>query len=170
MNQNEQSEQPNKKETPKAREIQRRKKIFLKALKANGGVVSKALAESGLKRTVAYIHFRDDPEFAEEWVDALESGIDELYEEAKRRAVHGVEEPVLQGGRIVGTTKRFSDKLLIYLLKQGDYQKRWRSRLVQTGNLAMQSIVIAAEEAGLNEKQISIIQKTMLKQFGKVRI
>lgn len=40
-----------------------------------------------------------------------------LEQEAYRRAVEGVEEPVYQGGELVGTVRRYSDKLLEFLLR-----------------------------------------------------
>lgn len=170
MNQNEQNELAIKKETPKAREIRRRKEIFLEVLRTNGGSVSDAFEKSGLKRTAAYTHYRNDPQFAEDWRDALESGLDALYEEARRRAVDGIEEPVCNGGRVVSTAKRYSDTLLIFLLKQGEYQRRWKYRLMQAGELAIQSVNLAAADANLTEQQIAIIHDKMLQQFENVKM
>ena len=40
-----------------------------------------------------------------------------LEDEARRRAVDGVDEPVFQQGKQVGTIRKHSDTLLIFLLK-----------------------------------------------------
>ena len=61
--------------------------------------VSASAAASGVDRTTAYTHRRDDPEFAAEWAEALESATDDLEAEARRRAMDS------------------SDTLMIFLLK-----------------------------------------------------
>lgn len=40
-----------------------------------------------------------------------------LEDEARRRAVDGVDEPVFQGGELVGHVRRYSDRLLEFLLR-----------------------------------------------------
>ena len=42
---------------------------------------------------------------------------DNLEAEAYRRAVEGVERPVYQGGRLVGTVREYSDSLLTIMLR-----------------------------------------------------
>ncbi len=49
--------------------------------------------------------------------EALEEGYDLLEEEARRRAVDGVEEPVFYRGTVVGHVQKFSDNLLVQLLR-----------------------------------------------------
>ncbi|HEX2275207.1 MAG TPA: hypothetical protein VHG90_15170, partial [Acidimicrobiales bacterium] len=39
--------------------------------------------------------------------------------EARRRALHGVEEDVYHDGRVVGTRRVYSDALLMFLLSRG---------------------------------------------------
>jgi hypothetical protein len=58
-----------------------------------------------------------DEAFARAWEDALEQGTDSLEDEARRRALQGVEKPVFREGRQVGTVTEYSDTLLIFLLK-----------------------------------------------------
>ena len=50
-------------------------------------------------------------------------GGDVLEDEAVRRAKEGVEEPVYQGGKLVGHVQKYSDTLLIFLLKGAKPQK-----------------------------------------------
>lgn len=100
--------------------------VFLKAL-AETGNVSAAARKAAIHRDTAYAARPDplaevaDPEaiaFGKAWDAAIEVAIDALEEEARRRAVEGTLEPVgwyrgVQGG----TVRRYSDTLLIVLLK-----------------------------------------------------
>ena len=58
-----------------------------------------------------------DPEFDEAVQEALQSGYDMLEEEARRRAVDGVTEPVFFRGEQVGEIRKYSDTLLKFLLR-----------------------------------------------------
>ena len=60
---------------------------------------------------------REDDGFAAAWAEAEAAGTEVLEQEAKRRAVEGWEEPVYQGGVLVGFVRKHSDTLLIFLLK-----------------------------------------------------
>lgn len=89
---------------------------FLTLLRDTGNVTHSA-RQVGVTRMTAYHHRDRDAEFAQLWDDALHEAVDGLEHEAHRRAVQGVEEPVFQGGRQVGTIRRYSDTLLLSLLK-----------------------------------------------------
>ena len=54
---------------------------------------------------------------------AREEAADTLEAEARRRAIEGVEEPVFHKGERVGTVRKHSDLLLIFLLKGARPQK-----------------------------------------------
>nr|WP_263413504.1 DUF1804 family protein [Terriglobus aquaticus] len=72
---------------------------------------------SGVPRATAY-QWRDaDADFAEDWRKARAMGLEVLEDEALRRAYTGVDRPVYQGGKQVGSTREYSDTLLIFLLK-----------------------------------------------------
>jgi hypothetical protein len=58
--------------------------------------------------------------------------IDQLEEEARRRAVDGVLKPVFQRGRQVGRIREYSDVLLVTLLK-GKRPDTYRERFEHTG-------------------------------------
>jgi len=67
---------------------------------------------------------KKDPEFDEKVKDAIEQGYDMMEEEARRRAVDGVIEPVFyKGEQVVDSEgkptgiRKYSDQLLITLLK-----------------------------------------------------
>jgi hypothetical protein len=100
-----------------------RQEQFLKALAETGSVATSA-ALAGTSRTRVYELRKADQEFAGAWEDAEEIATDRLEEEARRRAVKGVEEPLVSAGKLVRdengqpiTVTRYSDSLLLALLK-----------------------------------------------------
>jgi len=58
-----------------------------------------------------------DPQFDKAVKNAIEEGYDMLEEEARRRAVDGVDRPVFFQGVECGKVREYSDQLLITLLK-----------------------------------------------------
>jgi hypothetical protein len=89
---------------------------FLETLRGCGNIRESAAA-AGVHRATAYRARDADAEFAEAWDDALDEAADVLEMEARRRAIDGVEEPVYFRGREVGKVRRYSDTLLMFLLK-----------------------------------------------------
>lgn len=89
---------------------------FLAAL-AEAPNVAAACQAAGVGRSTAYDHRRGSPEFAAAWEAALDAGTDALVGECYRRARHGAERPVYQGGEKVGSVTEYSDTLAIFLLK-----------------------------------------------------
>ncbi len=121
----------------------KRQKRFLEAL-ANTGNISQAVALSGTNRSVVYAAKKRDESFAAAWDEALEVATDALEQEARRRAVLGVDEPIVSHGRLIVddhgnavTVKRYSDQLLIALLKAHSPKFRDRTNVNLTGNLAI---------------------------------
>jgi hypothetical protein len=110
-----------------------RQKQFLKTLAETGSVATSAdLAETS--RTRVYELRKSDPVFASAWEDAEEIAADRLEKEARRRAVTGVEEPLVSAGKLVRddngqpiTIRRYSDNLLMALLKAHRPPRRERS-------------------------------------------
>ena len=90
--------------------------VFLHALRASGNVSAAARA-AGTCRSRCYEARRRDPGFAAAWADALEEAADRLEMEAFRRAVEGVGEDRFFRGDVVGQVTRYSDRLLMFLLK-----------------------------------------------------
>jgi hypothetical protein len=89
---------------------------FLATLAATGNVKASALA-AGVHRDTAYALRASEPAFAAAWASALEDATDTLEAEARRRAVDGVGEPIFQGGKYLGEITKYSDTLLLALLK-----------------------------------------------------
>lgn len=104
---------------------------FLAAL-AETGILSRASEIVGVDRILVWRRRQSDPEFAKAVDEALEMAADKLEAEARRRAIEGVEEPVYQGGQLVGTRIVYSDSLLALLLK-GRRKKVFAERVETTG-------------------------------------
>lgn len=59
---------------------------------------------------------KTDQAFASDYTDAIEFGTDIIEDQATRRATLGVDEPVYQGGELVGVKRVFSDRLMEFIL------------------------------------------------------
>lgn len=122
------------------------RRTFLDVL-ARTGIVTTAVQAVGVARMTAY-RWREDPEFAKAWDDALEQAADRMEAEAIRRAVEGVEEPIYQGGQLVGTRIVYSDSLLGKLLGANRPAKfRERHDVHTTGSLTV-NVVSGVPEPG----------------------
>jgi hypothetical protein len=99
---------------------------FLSAL-AETANVSAAALQVGINRQYLY-HLRDnDLVFQGRWEAAVKLGTAALEDEAARRAKDGWDEPVFYQGEQCGLVRKFSDTLLIFLLKARD--PKYRERL-----------------------------------------
>jgi AcrR family transcriptional regulator len=78
---------------------------FLEAL-ADTGVVTDAAKAAGINSTTVYARRRGDADFAAAWEQALEDSADALEREARRRAVRGVQEPVVYQGQLTPVWER----------------------------------------------------------------
>ena len=95
---------------------QKKEGEFLAALEETANVLL-ACEKIGYTRQAMYARRRKDEEFAKKWEQAMEIGIEALEDEAIRRAHQGVPEPVFYRGKIAGHVQKYSDTLLIFLLK-----------------------------------------------------
>jgi len=73
--------------------------VFLSAV-SEGATIGEAAREAGVNRKTVYRWKESDADFAEAWDESLEEGTELLEREAVRRAVHGVEEPVIYQGQL----------------------------------------------------------------------
>ncbi|WP_237740193.1 hypothetical protein [Oceanibaculum indicum] len=104
----------------------RRMRRFLGHL-ADTGNVSAACRLARLDRRTAYQWRGADADFRRLWQEALDAAVDALEAEARRRAVEGVEHPHFHQGQVAGTVKRYSDALLMFLLR-AHRPERFRER------------------------------------------
>lgn len=94
-----------------------------------------------MSRVWFYEERKTDEVFAAQWDEALETAIDAMELEARRRAVEGVEKPIVgrigkdQDG-IITTVREYSDSLMTLLLKAHRPDKyRERTDVHHTGEL-----------------------------------
>lgn len=111
----------------KPNSVQHLKKTMLDLL-AQSGNVSLAAREAGIDRSTHYAWLRDDVEYAKGAAEAMEVATDALEAEARRRGIDGVTEPTgWYQGRAGGYVQKYSDTLLIFLLK-GARPEKYRDR------------------------------------------
>lgn len=97
--------------------IRHPKKVAFLEVYAITGNVSEAARRAGIDRTTFYDWVERDPKFKEAVEIAEQEATELLEREAFRRAVSGVKEPIFHQGQRVGQVRRYSDTLLIFLLK-----------------------------------------------------
>ena len=95
---------------------------FLEAFR-ECGTISAAARAVGIDPKTVYNRRLSDPEFAAAFEEAKEDAADSLEDEARRRAVEGVEEPIIINGKVVATRRKYSDGLLAMLLKAAKPEK-----------------------------------------------
>ena len=119
--------------------------VFLGTL-MRGTSIAKACKVAGVHETRAFKRRKDDEEFRKAWKDAADIGTDLLEAEAQRRAHHGVLKPVFYKGIKVGYERKYSDLLLIFMLKARKPEV-YRDN-VQTGgtiNVSVQTNIAAVD-------------------------
>lgn len=113
---------------------EQRQGIFLRAL-AQGETMARALAQAGIASRATINTWREkDTDFAAAYNEALENAADLLEAEARRRAVHGVEEPHFYKDEVVGHVRKYSDALLLALLKATRPEK-FKERVEHSGQV-----------------------------------
>lgn len=105
----------------------KRKKRFL-ANFAKLGNITYAAKAAGIDRTCHYDWLEKDEAYAERFHSAQEEAADLLEAEVLRRGVKGVIEPVFYKGEICGRVRKYSDVLLIFLLK-GTRPEKFRDKM-----------------------------------------
>lgn len=91
---------------------------FIEAL-ADTGSVAAACKAVNMSTNGAY-YLRRQPgadEFREAWQKALDLGVQRIEDVAMDRALNGVEEPLYSYGKLIGTRKRYNDRLLMFMLR-----------------------------------------------------
>lgn len=98
----------------------KKRKTFLEILSTTGRVTEAALAVGYTSTNHLHKMRREDEEFAEQWDLAVSAAKDVLHDEALRRGFDGVAEPDYYKGEVVGYTLKYSDTLLMFVLKKLD--------------------------------------------------
>lgn len=89
---------------------------FIQRLCETGNVTA-ACKKAKISRAEAYRSRDEDELFNAAWQEALVVATENLELEARRRAENGVLEPVFYLGEKVGSIRKYSDTLMIFLLK-----------------------------------------------------
>lgn len=138
----------------------RAREVFLDALSRTGNI-TKSAADAEVDRRTVYHHRESDPEFAAAWDDALAQATDRLELEARRRAEEGVPEPVFYQGVEVGTVRKYSDTLMIQLLKAHHPSHRETRRIQLGGDPDSPPIASTQANVSIDLEQISEDEKSM---------
>jgi hypothetical protein len=124
---------------------QRARDAFIAELRLRGNI-SDAARAAGLRRETFYEWRAKDVDFAAAWNEALEEATDTMEREAWRRAVEGVEKPIVgrigkdQDG-IVTYVQEYSDSLMQLLLKAHRPEKyRERQDIQHSGSVAIEYV------------------------------
>ena len=107
------------------------KAAFLAAFSTCGNI-SEAAKLADVERRTHYRWLAKDAAYVKAFDDATEQASDALEQEARRRAVDGVDEPVFYQGSECGVVRKYSDTLLIFLMK-GARPDKYRERFEHTG-------------------------------------
>ena len=92
-----------------------RRRAFLRALAETGGI-AEAAERVGMSRSAVTRLKARSPEFAAACEAALARALPCLEQVAWERAVEGWDEPIVHGGKVTGTRRRYSETLLRTLL------------------------------------------------------
>lgn len=134
--------------------------VFLDEL-AKHGNIGKALNVVNISRVELFKRRRDDAEFRAIFEEAHSIGIDACEDEANRRAINGVPEPVFFQGEKCGTVQKFSDTLLMFLLKGNKPEKfkdRSESNIGLTGRVGIDTGKMTTEEIKAKLAGVKIIK------------
>jgi len=102
--------------TPENQDLSAKEKMFLELL-SEGMSVSAACERADIPRRSIYNRRRADQAFREQWDEALDMAADTLEAEADRRGRDGWSEDVYYRGQVVGTRRRYSDRMLVFRLR-----------------------------------------------------
>jgi hypothetical protein len=134
-------------------------KRFLQTF-AEVGTIREACRQANVGRRTHY-DWMEDPAYRAAFEDAKEDAVDGLVEECRRRARDGVEEPVFYLGQQVGAIRKYSDSMLMFLIRgwrPDTYREQWKGELQHTGALAV--------SRGPDLKQLTHEQLEQLEQLA----
>ena len=91
---------------------------FIEALADTGSV--EAACKAVDMSTVGAYHLRRQPgadSFRAAWETALQLGVQRVEDVTMDRALNGVEEPLYSYGKLIGTRRKYNDRLLMFILR-----------------------------------------------------
>ena len=117
----------------------KRQQTFLDVLSETGNI-TEACKAIKVSRMSLYRFRKKNKKFAEAWEEAEYRGVDALIEEARRRAHDGVDEPHFYQDQIVGYVRKYSDTLLIFLIKAKRPEYRDTYQMNMDGTLTVKIV------------------------------
>jgi hypothetical protein len=104
---------------------------------------AKAAEAAKIGHKTHYRWLKDDAEYAAAFAEVKRKAVQVLEDEAIRRALEGVLVPVFHKGEPTGVIRRYSDSLLMFLLK-GFKPEKYRERThLEAAGLESKPIVLA---------------------------
>lgn len=129
------------KETLQLKGLSNNQKAFLLAY-ARLGTITHAAKEAGVVRQQHY-EWLECPDYKACYDAAHAEACDVLEQEARRRATTGWDEPVFHNGEECGVKRKFSDTLLIFLMKGAMPDKyRDNSKVEHVGNVDVGPVLV----------------------------
>ena len=156
--------------TPRARAgtspsaVKKRYELFLATL-AETGVVSAATKAAGLEHSAPYKYREKHPDFAEQWVEAMEVASDNIIVEARRRAIDGWLEPVWHNGEKIGEIHKYSDTILCRLLSAAD--PRYRTSRTEVSNAPGEVLKVEADPIDVARRIAFVFSKAIHNQESR---
>lgn len=98
-------------------ELKRARQAAFLGAYARSGNVTAAGRQARVGRIRHYRWLETDPQYARRFRQAVAEFADRLFKEALRRSVDGWDEPVYYEGKVCGTRRKFSDRLLELMLR-----------------------------------------------------
>lgn len=145
-----------------------RMRAYIDALQLHGTYASAAY-EVGCDLESARLLRHNDKQFGESCDAAREFHRQTFRDEMKRRAVDGVDEPVYQGGVLVGTKRVYSDSLLLAMAKRFDPDFIERKQLEVAGKVE-HTHTITVDLANLSPEKMAAYRVLVgLEEGGGVR-
>lgn len=119
-------------ENPDWRDLAHPQKVAFLVAYANCGVVTMACQAAEVGRRTHYHWLKNDADYRIAFDEANEMAIELMESEARKRATIGWNEPVFHMGAVCGHKRKFSDNLLMFMLK-GAKPEKYRDRIEHTG-------------------------------------
>jgi phage terminase small subunit len=107
---------------------ERRQRLFIKAY-IRTGIITKAAKAAGINHYQHYKWLEYDEEYRNQFEEAKEASADELEEEARRRAIHGVARVKFHMGKPIMIKDPKTKKLVVYV--EHEYSDRLLEMLLK---------------------------------------
>lgn len=154
---------------PRARAA--RKRVFLEALEANGGLnITQAADTAGIRRQQVYEWRADDSDFAERLQRVIDKAIDQIEETARKLANGELTKPVVSAGKLV-TEERVYDSRIIELMLRSHRPDRYQEEkrvLVKHESQVLQQVLAWMDEA-LSFAGITPEQRSRIAEYVRQR-